>query len=63
MQAEKYVKLDDVFRVSLEAIGDLQTQEVLEKETPDFVRGALWGMSWVAIMINLNATQYIKWEE
>ena len=63
MQEEKYVKLDDVFRVSLEAVGDLRTQEVLKKETPDFVRGALWEMSWAAIMINLNATQYIKWEE
>lgn len=61
--ADKFVKLDDVFRVSLEAVGDLRTQQVFETESPDFVRGAMWGMSWAAIMINLNAMHYVQREE
>ena len=61
--ADKFVKLDDVFRVSLETVGDLRTQKVFETESPDFVRGAMWGMSWAAIMINLNAMHYVQREE
>lgn len=61
--ADKFVKLNDVHQMALDAVGMPETQEVFNQETADFARGAMWGMSWLAIMMQLKAAHYIQKEE
>ena len=62
-ESNKFIKLNDVFQMAIDAVSEPETQEALEHETADFSRGAIWGMSWLAIMINLKAPHYIQREE
>ena len=58
--ADKFVKLNDVHQMALDAVG---MPEIFNQETADFARGAMWGMSWLAIMMQLKAPHYIQQEE
>lgn len=53
------IELKDMSQTVLECVSAPETQRVFDGETSDFVRGAMWGMSWAAMYVNLNCPYYL----